>query len=241
MEALSRDFIEYLAEQHLLHYYGTQTLPLKALDVRRFAEDYMKLDVRYCQLLYPESAQKIIGVTAYAETRLNLNPDNPDDFIRIDKDMVLLDNSLSDNKNLGRRNFTLAHECGHQAIYLLDPEFFSDKACCRTANGTYTLSRLFTENDWCEWQANTFASALLLPEYTLRYMLYLLGKNDPFSLYPCNRLLGKDYQLARELAAFFHVSLTAVILRLKKLNMTKECTFAEYLEQYKRCLLLSGR
>lgn len=83
---------------------------------------------------------------------------------------------------VGRDRFTVVHETGHALLH-----------------SRVTLNRVREKPkpyECPEWQANTFASALLMPEDHVRSM-----------------------RSVREMAAVFGVSLDAAEVRLRKLNM----------------------
>jgi len=122
-----------------------------------------------------------------------------------------------------RERFTLAHEIGH--FYLGHDKFLGSESVIK--------DDLFIDNELdggnfyrnMEFQANTFASCLLLPKKTLYKKIYeaKIQYEIPTHSYifyvddqPCNR---KDYHiLMNELVDYFQVSKTAIEIRLKKLN-----------------------
>ena len=163
-----------MALQLLADYYGTKELPFRPLDPLDFAKNYMKLTVRYENLSY--GRRVILGCIAYENTVLEINPGDPKSYIPIAERTVFLDESLKKDKQRGRRNFTLAHECSHQAIYLLNPEAYG-RCQCRTPGERYSLRELTTENDWFEWQANALAAELLMPVHLVTKVMSTTEKS----------------------------------------------------------------
>ncbi len=228
MLTLSQAFIEDLAIKLLTDYYGTERFPLHGIDIDDFASSYMKMKIRYEKLTY--GTRDILGVTAYEKTILQLDDNNPDSAIQIDSNTILLNKNLQEPDKRGRRNFTLAHECGHQAIYLLEPVTSADS--CRTAGMKYSLRDLRTENDWSEWQANTFSAAFLMPRYLIDYFFYITQHTPKVIIYPCGNLLHSESRFIKQMADFLGVSKTAMLIRLKQLQLTELHSNDEYNDLY---------
>lgn len=228
MLTLSQGFIEELTLKLLTDYYGTEKFPLHGIDVDDFATKYMKMKVRYANLDCGNN--EILGVTAYDKTDILLDENDPKSIIHIDSDTIILNSSLSSPEKRGRRNFTLAHECGHQAIYLLEPIRVSYS--CRIAGKKYSLRDLRTENDWSEWQANTFSAAFLMPRYLIEYFFYITKHAPKVVIYPGGNLLRSERQFIKQMADFFGVSRTAMLIRLKQLQLTELHSNDEYNDLY---------
>jgi Zn-dependent peptidase ImmA (M78 family) len=106
-------------------------------------------------------------------------------------------------RNIGRRNFTVAHEIGHLRLHF---QLVSDD----TPTNNLELSHRFRplkqnkQKERFEMQANMFASALLMPKKLLQNHPEI-KRDSHISLYA--------------LADDFHVSKQAMQIRLEKLNM----------------------
>lgn len=226
-----------MALQLLADYYGTKDLPSRPLDPLDFATNYMKLTVRYEHLSCDRRV--ILGCIAYENTVLEINPGDPSSYIPIAERTVFLDDSLKKEEQRGRRNFTLAHECSHQAIYLLNPEAYS---LCqyRTPGGQYSLRELTTENDWFEWQANALAAELLMPVHLVTKVLSDLGYPGKVPIYPDDKLLFSERRLLRRAADFLGVSKAALLIRLKQFNLLDHRSREEYLKEEEIDCLLGG-
>lgn len=134
------------------------------------------------------------------------------------KDHVITINSaLSEH----RRNFTIAHELGHIALHssIIDNvRSFEDREDDKnTIIGKSTYGRM-------EYQANTFASFLLMPDvpfYEEVKKLFrenrittgrLYHDSQPCNIRDCNVVIGS-------LSSKFNVSKEAVVVRLKRANL----------------------
>ena len=137
---------------------------------------------------------------------------------------IEIDKALIDTE---RFSFLLAHEIGHfimhrnlminQHVYdnFQDSEydFLADK---------YLLNNY---KNWIEWQANYFASALILPNKSLTHQLIEIQKHLGISKYghiylddqPINR---QDFaEITKYLSTFFNTTKTSIIYRLEGLGL----------------------
>ena len=226
-----------MALQLLADYYGTKELPFRPLDPLDFAKNYMKLTVRYENLSY--GRRVILGCIAYENTVLEINPGDPKSYIPIAERTVFLDESLKKDKQRGRRNFTLAHECSHQAIYLLNPEAYG-RGQWRTPGERYSLRELTTENDWFEWQANALAAELLMPVHLVTKVMSNLGYHGKVPIYPDDKLLYQERCLLRRAADYLGVSKAALLIRFKQLGLLDYRSREEYLKEEEIDCLIGG-
>lgn len=226
-----------MALQLLADYYDTKELPFRPFDPLDFATNYMKLTVRYENLSY--GRRVILGCIAYENTVLEIKPGDPTSYIPIAERTVFLDDSLKKDNQRGRRNFTLAHECSHQAIYLLNPEVYG-RCQYRTPGGRYSLRELATENDWFEWQANALAAELLMPIHLVSKVMSDLGCSGKVPIYPDDKLLFPERRLLHKVADFLGVSKAALLIRFKQLNLLDYRSREEYLKEEEIDCLIGG-
>lgn len=140
---------------------------------------------------------------------------------------IILDNSLYESNSYENvRRFTLAHECGH---LLLHKKYFKQNEYIMLNRGKYLRAcktvgsngkrKLVTDNDWLEWQANTFSSCLLMNRnavfhfiVNLGYSLENISTDDIDSL---TVLLAEKFQVSKE-AAKVRLNMLITNLILKK-------------------------
>lgn len=108
------------------------------------------------------------------------------------------------NESPARKRFTIAHEIGHKLLHL---EGAADAEYIDTIDNFRSTESL-VEEGWtterrAEWEANTFAAALLMNEALVREKW----------------ATTKDPNL---LAFMFQVSATAMVVRLSQLGLTQE-------------------
>lgn len=125
--------------------------------------------------------------------------------------------------------FTLAHELGH---YFLNHGRYMTRESIRSRD--IDQSQLITipkgEVERLEWQANTFASCLLMPRDEFNMALGLLIKHHGIRnrghgvLYLDGQRDNVDnfWMIAAALSKYFRVSLTAIRLRMKALELLVE-------------------
>lgn len=110
-----------------------------------------------------------------------------------DSNKIIIVNS---NQAPTRQRFTIAHELGH---YFLDGK--PPRCYAHRDSGVYNAK---------ERAANSFASALLMPEDDVKIKIDELKDINPSA---------KDYYLIREVANTFNVSTSAAKVRLEKLGV----------------------
>ena len=138
-----------------------------------------------------------------------------------DRNTILINEFLATEKNQEHRlYFTLAHEIGHWYLQRKDAyidsgqqNLFGQEAIKSSINRfvdnidifKFKRKKLVTEEDWLEWQANYFASCILMPKkmFTKEY-LKLQDKN----------ILERVSSLSR----IFNVSEEATIYRIKEIS-----------------------
>ena len=222
MVILSYEMIDELADQILTDYFGTPRFPLKKIDVDAFAKNYLKLDVAYDQLCY--GGEIIYAVTAYKDSVVGLPKESPVVFKKVEKDTILLDNALNAPRLAPQRAFTMAHECGHHAIAMLAPDTIKS----HDFRSDYVTRDEINEY-WREWQANTFASALLMPRYLVESMMLISQHPEKFVIYDDKNVLEDERAEIRKLANMLGVSYTALLYRLKKLNLVERYSYQDYI------------
>ena len=144
---------EQLADFILRDYLGNTYDGYDPLDIQAFAKDYLKLDISY----------------------FAFDPDTRIEGMRTGN-QIILDDRLLDDKKAGERNFTIAHECGHDLINWQDPSYSPQTV----VNYRIKSSRksLVTEDDFKEWQANVVASCLLLRPNLVGWSMFTFMRKD---------------------------------------------------------------
>jgi Zn-dependent peptidase ImmA (M78 family) len=159
-------------------------------------------------------------------------------FCDIASNCIVIDKSIV---GTDRFSFLLAHEIGHYILHKdlrIHQNVYNNFQDSEYDFGTnkYLLNNY---KNWIEWQANEFASNLIMPNSTfftrLIYIQKQLGISRAGHIYlddqPVNR---KDYgDITTYLSNFFNTTYTSVILKLESLELI---TYNRKIDHYKSTL-----
>lgn len=240
---LSKDKIEFLAEQVMSSYKPNRNFEAGALDLEHFIESYMDLDMDYKDLSHDRS---ILGMMVFDNCKIPIYDKEIDKakYIDVDERTVIIDNSLLEEEQLRRGRFTLAHEAAHwflhRQIYQNDKNQISlfenqgnrankiPAIKCRTSDIAYGKKRkLETDDEFIEWQADHMASAMLMPKNAFAKVARSKFKSSQIveGFYQ----IGTDFEMdlwasvmAYELADLFEVSQKAANIRLVNLGFIRQ-------------------
>lgn len=193
------DFLDYIIP--------TPLIEISALLSRKYKVTF---DFK-ASLGFSEAGERILGAT------------------NLKKWVILVDESLQ--KDQHKFNFTLAHELGHLSLHR-KVTFINEESDFKNTGDTVQevfneKSSLSTEQDWLEWQANAYATSLVMPEIVFRNAVKLkqqeMGIGRRGKIFVDEQLCNKKayYEIISRLSQFFQVSLTAIEYRLKKLDLVE--------------------
>ena len=202
---------ENLADYILRDYLGSEYESYKPFDINAFAKDYLKLEISYCEF-------------------------NPKDNIEGKRigNQIQLDQRLNEPTRVGERNFTVAHECGHDLINWQDPNYVPDQ----TINYRIRSQRkeLKTENDFREWQANVVASCLLLRPCLVDWTMFTFARKEKITVFGGYTIHRIDRYIIRMMAQYLGVSQECLRYRLDRLGYLDHKPIAEYDPVMDMCL-----
>ena len=158
---------EQLADFILRDYLGNTYDGYDPLDIQAFAKDYLKLDISY----------------------FAFDPDTGIEGMRTGN-QIILDDRLLDDKKAGERNFTIAHECGHDLINWQDPSYSPQTVVNYRIKSSG--KSLVTEDDFKEWQANVVASCLLLRPNLVGWSMFTFMRKDKVTVFDEHYLYPED-------------------------------------------------
>lgn len=228
MKALSRSDIEQIAAQVIAAYRKLPQLSGKEIykiDPEILCKDLLNLSIDYKHL---SPTGTILGLTSYAEVEIEVFED--DDTLSVcflDGKTVLIERDLKENeKQRGRCNFTVIHEAGHQIYRMLFPADYGAKPQHKTVHFYRTdAEKKRHMTDWEEWQANTLASAILLPKELIEQAMFLFGVESKIKM--LNKIFApNDYRKFTDIAKFLGSSKTALAIRMKQFGLLEQ----DYLE-----------
>ena len=202
----------------------------KALDVDDFAENYLGLRMHYTYLSHKGF---IWGRMVFHNAMILVyNPvtGKPDEE-PVEKNTIIVDNSLLAEKKEHAYRSTVMHECAH---WLYHGRYYSIDRCqyinerppytlCNMKNivGRTVPGMLYSDYDWIEHQAKYFSAAILMPRkavlkiYRMPFVRQYIHEN-------CRG--REDEEMVSLLSKTFHVSRESAGIRLKNLGLCcKSC------------------
>ena len=211
MICFSRKDLERIAGKVVAAY--MRSVPVQVEDVYQVepeyvAESMLHLSVEHFHLSRNGS---ILGMTAPMECGVEVfDNDMERCFYFLDGKTILIEQDLMlEHMPIGRYNYTVMHEVAHQILFRLEARILS-KAALRQ----YPAS----EWDWGEWQADTLASALLMPENLVKKVMAYVRLPQRIYLLD-SQLNPQEYRKFCDAAAIMGVSKTALAIRMKQLRL----------------------
>lgn len=189
-----------VADHVIAHYY--QRVPFvwnhpQAIDLDMLVMELIGSSIK----MYPLSQDgSVLGMTAYERIiiRMTLKDGTIIRDTLLPKDIVI-DSSLAGSRNTGARNFTLAHEIGHQLLHIYHPLLaFSDQL-----------------EEYC---ADVIAEGLLLPECLVRASMEFFQFPDTLS-HISRSPLDANYPSFKKMARHLGVQRQLLANRMKYLHI----------------------
>lgn len=239
---LSKDDMDYIADNILRDYNEKVLGEPSALDIERFAEFYLGLQMDYQDLTHNRS---LLGMMVFNDCQVPVYDATKQEakYISVGEGTALIDNCLLEEDQKRRGRFTVGHEASHWIFhrkkYRVDPSqltIFSGSEektepiiRCKTVNveGIAQKNRFSTDDDWMEWQADYMSSALLMPKATFATAVQELFKQADIleGYYEKGQDEDLDFwaeEMPMILADIFNVSIKAAAIRLKTLRFVRE-------------------
>lgn len=220
---LSRADLERIAGTVVNRYYKLfpQMGPLPApVEPETLAKKVFGLEVSYLPLSADGS---VLGMACFQDVEIRLSSgDGTTQQMHFTGQDIVIDDSLLEESQTGRRNFTAAHEIAHHALVRLYPEEYRDLLNCRTHILYRHKSRV---RNWEEWQADTMAAAILMPPSVLRQCMMVFGLGDRLDMLS-SVCRAREYDCFCDIAKYMGVSKKALAIRMKRLGLLG----ADYLE-----------
>lgn len=170
-----------------------------------------------------------LGLTSFCEIGIEVfskEPKQSDElYYMLDGKTILIEKDLvSEGANIGRRNYTVAHEGCHHILKMLYPHNYAAQTSNRTVH-CYNRERSPIV-DWEEWQVDTLAGIILMPSECVNRCMERFGLGSQIRL--LNRVFAAaDYQRFEDMADFMGVSKTALSIRLAQLGKISRNDFKD--------------
>lgn len=216
IDILSRDKIDNEAEKFLMKYRPKALKEATKLDLEALIENDLEVEIDYQNL---DKDHQILGATIFRDGYMEVYNNEKKELKKFKSNTMIFDIQLSeDYKQAGRFLFTLAHEIGHWVLH--KKYFFIDEGqqsifdycskeekssiiCAKRSETDMIRVRKKTEQEWVEWQADNFASSILMPKQVFKLTYEELKK----------KYLDKE-KILEELSRIFGVSKKACEIRI---------------------------
>ena len=230
MYLFSRKDFDGIAELVLREYAPDLLDQPQPLAIEKFADEAYSLTILDC---YLSASGNILGMINFDDLDVmvvNLQKQRQREHLL--SGTILVDAGLLVDSSHRRRRFTIAHELSHWIIHR--QMYYSDGPCCNLRQaknyiacreiGIFPGKRYckWSDSEWMEWQADHFASALLMPASTFYpYAKAIMERRraGTYILEGCGSSTTKE--VISELCDTFDVSRTAVRIRLKERNLLR--------------------
>ena len=163
------------------------------------------------------------GMTSTGELGVELC--DMDELFILDGKTVLIEKNLLKNRKLtGRCNFTKCHEASHHIFKMLYPKDYGSANDGTPTKVYFSREHTYSPSqprDWEEWQADTLASYILMPEYLIEQGMFWLGIGERIEL--LNKIYSPYmYEKFCMLAEMLGASRTALAYRMEQIGLIKE-------------------
>jgi Zn-dependent peptidase ImmA (M78 family) len=219
VDRLSRDVIEgaalSLLAEYERKYSGATMLPVPVDDI---VECHLELDFGFTDLIGSQKVPDVLGALWFDDRK-----------VRIDQSLDPDENPAKE----GRYRYTVAHECGH---WILHRRYFVNRAAQPMLFDAEVepsiVCRSSQKKEPIEWQADTFASYLLMPkDAVFKVWQEMHGNLEPY--YAADEIAELSVRwgvdngstptvgVSREMAQVLNVSGQAIQIRLEQLGLIK--------------------
>ena len=163
------------------------------------------------------------GMTSTGELGVSLC-DMDELFILDGKTVLIEKNMLKNPKMAGRCNFTKCHEASHHIFKMLYPNDYGSENDGTPTKVYFSRERMYSPHqprDWEEWQADTLASYILMPEDLIRQGMFWLDMGEQINILN-KKFSPYMYEKFCMLADMLGASRSALAYRMVKLGLIKE-------------------
>ena len=189
-------------------------------DIEYIIENKLNISLQFLKLDYTKN---LLGMTIMNPMKVKFLNENSQIVEGIfDRNTILINEFLANEENQEHRlYFTLAHEVGHWYLQRKDAyidsgqqSLFGEDTTKSSVNRfidnidifkSLKRKKLVTEEDWLEWQANYFASCILMPKKMFKNE-YIKLQNKNF------------FEKVSILSEIFNVSEEATAYRMKEIS-----------------------
>ena len=220
----SKDF-DGVAELVLREYAPYMLEKAQPLDIEALADEAYSLTIIDRYLSGRGTVLGLINFNDYKMELMSLEKKVREEIVM--SGTIIIDARLMPEEHHHRRRFTVSHEVSHWIIHR-QMYYPGDRKYCLRTSQSYIMCReadpnrktprgYWSDKDWLEWQADKFASAMLMPASVFYPTAQAVMKKHHAASYIFDGCGSKDAaDVITELTEIFDVSRTAVRIRLKQ-------------------------
>lgn len=228
---ISRAEADELCDGLIKQYIGSKDVTPAFVDIDGFVKDFLKCTVVYETI--KEEEKDRIGFTSDGKRPLRILKNGEIKEIIYPKNTIVLDKYLLNPNESQHRRFVLGHEAGHIIAERIDPDcpacfhHFTD----RKRMDCYSMTDMRERYSIFEWQANVIGAALLMPRYVMLNALKQFNGGRRLPVYGENIFHPREKTILQKMASSLRVSYTALVIRLRDLDMLKRHDVSEYIQK----------
>ena len=227
---ISRAELYEISEGLINLYLKTKAKPVEYIDIDDFVTKFLNLNVRYAS--FAEDDKGKVGFLADGKTPLLTYGNGIIAAQTFPENTIVIDRYLLNDKENGKRRFTLAHEVSH---YILN-RMQKNETVASFNNGfdcerQYTKAELIQMFKSSEWQADAMAASLLMPIAFIERTKRKFYKSKNITIYGDNVFSSTDKVKLHQMANELKVSYTALVIRLRTLELVEVHDISEYLSK----------
>ena len=221
--------LEIVGESLISDYIRSGAPEGRCVDIEGFIEDYLHLPIVYENIA--ENDMDKIGFVSDGHYPLKVRENGTVMEKVFPKGTIVIDNYLLYEENSSQRRFTLAHECSHVIFECLCPtmpgpcfnrHYDSERA--------YDLKEFRQSFNLCEIQTDRLAAVLLMPQFLVKRIMQEFEMGEALPIYSGSIVRPRDKLTVQNMADAMGVSYTALLNRLRELNMLDHHSMEEYLK-----------
>ena len=227
---ISRAEAEELCDGLIQQFIGNVSTIPESIDIDAFVRDFLNCPVLYENIV--EEDKDRIAFVADGKRPLRVMKNGQPKEVVYPRNTIVLDKYLLNPSEYNHRRFVLSHEAGHVLANRINPDspacfhHFTDRERIN-----YTIDDLEARYSINEWQANTIGASLLMPRYVMKNTLKKFNGGRRLPIYGDNIFHPREKAILNKMANTLQVSYTALVIRLRDLDMLSRHNVSEYIQK----------
>lgn len=216
---MSNDEIELTCSQMLDRYYSTlgiQDKMIPSVDIDHFVLNFLHCTVVYENIV---ARSNCLGFVSNGVDTITISRNGRKRTVLYDRDTIVLDKVLTSSSYESKRRFILGHEAGH----VITNRIYGNQAAYHNhafdSEANYNREILIEEFNIYETQADRISACLLMPKNIVLKHLETYLDSHKVIKYEGYGVSKYDHSMLLRIANEMKVSITALMIRLKELDL----------------------